>query len=138
MAKIIRFEDIEAWKRAKELVVEVYRVTERGIPFRKDMPLKDQIRRAATSVMSNIAEGFSRQTDKEFVHFLYMSLGSAAEVQSQLYIALDLRYIAESDFTNLSGKAQEISRLIHGFIKYLKTGTKSGPVRRTPQSGVHR
>jgi len=100
MAKIRQFEDIEAWKKARILVKEVYKVTAEG-KFSKDFSLKDQIRRAAVSIISNIAEGFSRQTDQEFVQFLHIAKGSTSEVQSQLYIALDLGYISQEEFSKL-------------------------------------
>ncbi|MCK4392504.1 four helix bundle protein [Candidatus Bipolaricaulota bacterium] len=119
MVQIKRFEDIEAWKKARVLVKEIYQTTGKG-KFAKDFSLKDQIRRAAVSVMSNIAEGFSRQTDKEFIQFLFMSKGSVSEIQSQLYIANDLGYIDEEEFTGLYHDADEIARLISGFIRYLK------------------
>ena len=84
MAKIEKFEDIQAWQKARQLVTEVYKVTAESEGWRKDFSLRDQIKRASVSIMSNIAEGFCRQTDKEFVQFLYMAKGSASEVQSQL------------------------------------------------------
>jgi len=119
MANIRRFEDIEAWKKGRELAKDVYTVTSKG-KFTKDYGLKDQIRRAVVSVISNIAEGFSRQTDKEFVQFLFIAKGSAAEVQSQLYIAVDLGYISQEEFTKLYNQADEVARLLAGFTKYLK------------------
>lgn len=119
MAKISRFEDIEAWKKARELVKEIYQLTEGNIKFKNDFALKDQIRRSAVSVMSNIAEGYARQTDKEFIKYLYISIGSNAEVQSQLYLAFDLIYINKDEFEKLYSKSVEISKLIRGFIKYL-------------------
>jgi len=117
--KIERFEDIEAWKKARELVNSVYSLTSKG-PFAKDYSLKDQIRRASISAMSNIAEGYARQTDKEFVQFLYIALGSVAEIQSQFYIARDLGYIANDEFSRIYEMAGETARIIVGFIKYLK------------------
>ena len=117
--KIERFEDIQAWQKARELVRSIYEITSRG-DFAKDYSLKDQIRRASVSVMSNIAEGFSRQTDKEFTQFLHIALGSVAEAQSQLYIAQDLRYISKEDFNKIYKLGSETARLITGFIKYLK------------------
>jgi len=83
MSKIEKFEDIEAWRKARVLVKEIYRSTDREA-FRKDWALKDQIRRAATSIMSNISEGFSRQTDKEFIQFLYIAKGSSPSCTSGL------------------------------------------------------
>lgn len=117
--KIERFEDIEAWQKARELVKGIYQVTGEG-EFAKDHSLKDQIRRASISAISNIAEGFSRQTDKEFVQFLGIAKGSASEVQSQLYVALDLKYISGTAFKQLYELSEETIRLISGFIKYLR------------------
>jgi len=108
--KIERFEDIEAWKKARELVNSVYSVTSEG-PFAKDYSLKDQVRRASVSVMSNIAEGYARQTDKEFVQFLHIALGSVAEIQSQFYIARDLGYIADAEFNQVYEMASETARI---------------------------
>ena len=117
--KIERFEDVEAWKKARELVNSVYSVTSKG-PFAKDYSLKDQVRRASISVMSNIAEGYARQTDKEFIQFLSIAKGSASEVQSQLYVALDLKYISAATFKQLYELSEETIKLLSGFIKYLK------------------
>ena len=117
--KIGRFEDIQAWQKARELVKSIYQVTREG-DFAKDYSLKDQIRRASVSIMSNIAEGYARQTDKEFIQFLHMAKGSASEVQSQLYVAFDLGYISEVQFKELYELLEETIRLISGFIRYLK------------------
>ena len=117
--KIERFEDIQAWQKAGELVKVIYQSTDGG-SFARDYSLRDQIRRASVSVMSNIAEGFARQTDKEFVQFLHVASGSVAEVQSQLYVAKDLGYISDEEFGRIGGLAGETARLITGFIKYLK------------------
>lgn len=117
--KIEKFEDIKAWQISRELVREIYRITNRD-KFAKDFGLKDQVRRAAVSIMSNISEGFERGSDKEFNQFLNYSRGSAAEVKSQLYIALDLEYIDENEFRNLYTKCTDISKIIMGFISYLK------------------
>ncbi len=100
------------------MVKEVYRVTGIG-EVSKDFALKDQIRRTAISVVFNISEGFARKSNKEFRQFLYRAHGSIAEVQSALYIARDLNYIEEKEFKHLYKKADEISRMIAGFIKYL-------------------
>ena len=96
-----------------------YAVTSDG-NFAKDYGLKGQIRRASVSIMSNIGEGFSRQTNKEFVQFLHVAKGSASEVQSQLYIAQDLEYISNKEFDETYELSSEAARLITGFIKYLK------------------
>jgi len=120
---INRFEDIQAWQKARELVKELYCVTKENEHFRSDFSLQYQIRRASISIVSNIAEGYSRQTDREFIQFLYIAKGSATEVQSQLYIALDLKYISQSTFDKLLGLTEEVIKLISGFIRYLKKET---------------
>ncbi len=117
--KIEKFEDIQAWQKARELVKSVYRITSRG-GFAKDYSLKDQIRRASVSIISNIAEGFARQTNKEFSQFLHIALGSVAEVQSQLYVAQDLNYISKEEFGRIYELSSEVARLVTGFIKYLQ------------------
>lgn len=119
MAKFERFEDIVAWQKARVLVSEIYKTSSDG-KFSKDYGLKDQIRRAAVSIMSNIAEGFARRTNKEFARFLYISHGSVAEVQSLLYVALDQHYINETIFKTLYAACDEISKMISGLISYLE------------------
>lgn len=118
--KINRFEDIDSWKKGRELVGMVYLITGEE-KFSRDFGLRDQIRRSVISIMSNIAEGFSRQTDKEFIQFLYIARGSASELQSQLYIAMDLQYITENTFREAYELAQDTLKLISGFIRYLKS-----------------
>lgn len=120
MSKIRRFEDIKAWQKARELVKEVYRVC-RVESFKRDYSLIDQIRRASISIMANIAEGFARRTSKEFINFLGMAHASAAEMQSHLYVALDQSYITGEKFQKLYSEAEEISRMIQGFSKYLRS-----------------
>src|SRR6202012_3122572 len=97
---ITQFEDIEAWKLGRELTRAIYRVSKAG-EFGRDFALRDQIRRAAVSVTSNIAEGFERGGNREFVQALAVAKGSAGEVRSQLYVALDEGYIREAEFTEL-------------------------------------
>lgn len=125
MAKIEKFEDIKSWKQARELVRIVYFTTNSGA-FCKDFGLKDQIKRAAVSIMSNIAEGFDREGNREFVHFLYIAKGSAAEVQAQLYVALDAEYINKEQFEEMYNLASEVGRLIGGFIRYLSNSDLKG------------
>lgn len=123
MGKIERFEDIKAWQLSRELVKKIYAVSgDSG--FSKDFGLRDQIRRASVSVMSNIAEGFERYTDSEFARFLVMARGSTAEVRSQIYIAFDLNYISEKEFLSLKEDCEIISRHIWNLIKYLKGSKK--------------
>src|SRR6187455_1015360 len=97
MATILRFEDIDGWKMARDLTNDIYRVTSDG-QFGRDFGLCNQIRKASVSIMSNIAEGFERDGNKEFCNFLSIAKGSAGEVRSQLYVALDQNYITESQF----------------------------------------
>ena len=117
--KIERFEDIEAWRLGRELTTDVYRVTDTG-NFTKDFGLRDQIRRASGSVMHNIAEGFDSGTNAEFVRFLCYAKRSCTEVQSELYVALDQRYISATEFKTLYEAARLIRSKIGAFIQYLK------------------
>lgn len=123
MAKIIRFEEIKSWQLAREVVREIYLLTQKSV-FSKDYVLKDQIRRASISVMSNIAEGFERYSAKEFIQYLVIAKGSIAEVRSQIYIASDLKYISEEDFLSMKDKCESISRHLSNFISYLKQSRK--------------
>jgi four helix bundle protein len=122
--KIDRFEDIEAWQEARRLVQMIYEVIKQDENFRKDFRLVNQIQGAAVSSMSNIAEGFSRQSNREFIQFLYISKGSAAEVQSELYVALDQNYVDQGTFSKIYNQADKVSKLDSGFIKYLMTQIK--------------
>ena len=121
---IRRFEDIDAWKEARKLVNLVYRAIDSNEYFQKDYRLVNQIQGAAVSSMSNIAEGFSRRSNKEFIQFLFISKSSVAEVQSQLYVALDQKYIDNKAFKNLYSQAETVSKLTSGFIKYLRSQLK--------------
>lgn len=123
--KLEKFEDIIAWQKARELTKDIYQVTSIG-KFEKDFSLKDQIRRSSISVVSNIAEGFERGGNKEFIHFLYIAKGSCAELRAQLYIASDLLYINDVEFNNAYSKAIEINKLLYGFISYLKNSNLKG------------
>jgi len=117
--KIERFEDIKAWQEARVLVKMVYAVVDSDQRFSSDYKFREQIHSAAVSVMSNIAEGFSRRSTKEFIQFLFIAKGSVAEVQSQLYVALDQSCINEEKFDELYSKSDEVARLTSGFIRYL-------------------
>ena len=111
--KVERFEELIAWQKARTLTSDVYKVTGQGM-FSKDFGLKDQMRRAAVSIMSNIAEGFERGRPAEFHQFLSVAKASCAELRSQLYIALDAGYVSESLFDELMIKAVEVGRIIGG------------------------
>ena len=117
--KINRFEDIESWKKARLLTQQIYQVSVAGL-FSRDYGLRDQIRRASVSIMSNIAEGFERDGNKEFAQFLSIAKGSVGEVKSQFYVALDAGFIDQVQFTNLYGQADETGKLIGGFRNYLQ------------------
>lgn len=118
MAKISRFEEIQAWQKARELVKKVYLISNSKM-FGKDFGLRDQIRRTAVSIMLNIAEGFARKTDREFIQFLIIAHSSAGEVQAALYVALDQEYVTGKQFEALYSMADETSRMIMGFRNYL-------------------
>jgi four helix bundle protein len=125
MATIQSFEDIDAWQKARQLSKMVYEYTKQDA-FKKDYGLCDQIRRAAVSVMSNIAEGFDRSGNKEFIQFLFIAKGSTAEIESQLYVALDNGYINEEQFTEVTSLTNVIKSLLSGFIRYLKKSDMKG------------
>ena len=122
---IKRFEDLDCWKKSRELSSTVYQVTGAG-DFARDFALKDQIRRASISMLSNIAEGFERGGDKEFLHFLAMAKGSCGEVRAQLYVALDQKYLSQQVFDFLLKSVEEIGRMISGLMKYLGTSELKG------------
>lgn len=113
--RIEKFEDIIAWRKSKELVLKIYASFN---PI-KDYSFRDQIQRAAVSIMNNIAEGFERMGDKEFRKFLFIAKGSCGEVRSMLYLALDLQYINKRDFDEIYNQSLEVSKIISGFIKKL-------------------
>ena len=123
MGKFNSFEEINSWQKSRIFNKRIYLITE-NTNFKKDFDLTRQIRRASISISSNIAEGFERNTDKEFIYFLYVAKASAGEVRSQLYLAFDLEYITKEEFEKLLESATEISRLIAGFIKYLESSRK--------------
>ena len=118
--KIHRFEEIQAWQESRKLVNQIYETTQTKKDFNTDYRLINQIQAAAVSTMSNIAEGFARRSNKEFIQFLFISKSSAAEVQSQLYVALDQNYINKTQFQTIYNQAETVSKLTSGFIKYLK------------------
>lgn len=123
MAKIQRFEDIEAWGKARKLAGEIYRNTCSG-QFSKDFGLKDQIRRSAVSVMANIAEGFGRKTNKDFANFLYNAKASAMEVMNHLYVALDQEYIEKPKFDKLYMELERIRKMLVSLIRYLEANPR--------------
>lgn len=125
MSTITRFEDIRAWQTARQLTNAIYDMTEQGT-FARDYGLRNQIQRAAVSVMSNVAEGFESRTQALFIDFLGRAKGSAGEVRAQLYVALDRGYIVQDQFDVAYALADKAARQIHGFMTYLesKRGTR--------------
>lgn len=119
--RIERFEDLHAWIKARELVREVYAISLAG-----DLAMRDQLRRAAVSIAANIAEGFERDGDREFLQALSCAKGSAGEVRSLLTLALDLNYVDPSRYGTARGLAEEASRLIAGLMRYLKASEFRG------------
>src|SRR5258708_31645996 len=138
MARIERFEDIEAWKKGREFRKAIYACGKVGM-FARDFGLRDQIRRASVSITSNIAEGFERGGNREFIQFLSNSKGSCGEVRDRLYVALDEEYISKDQFDSLYNTTVEISPLISGFIKYLQQSEMRGSKfkTRTPTPAVN-
>ncbi|MCK4649338.1 four helix bundle protein [bacterium] len=128
--RIQRFEDVECWKEAKVLVNMVYEAINKSEKFKRDYRLRDQATAAAVSTMSNIAEGFSRQSNKEFIRFLYISKSSASEVQSIFYVALDQGYIERETFDKIYSQADKVSQIDSGFIKYLSKQRKNAKTQK--------
>lgn len=114
------FEDIESWKEARKLVKEIYSYFANV----KDYSFRDQIQRAALSIMSNIAEGFDRGSNKEFIQFLIISRGSVSEVKSLSYAVIDIGYIDEKTFNNISEQCFKLKNLLNGFIRYLRSSNR--------------
>jgi len=123
MSGITRFEDIQAWQTARELTNLVYTLTNRA-GFNRDFGLRDQIRRAVVSVMSNIAEGFESRTDVQFINFLGMARASAGEVRAQLYIAHDQGYLKDEEFNETYVLAEKCARQVARFISYLEANPR--------------
>ena len=128
MPTITRFEEIEAWQTARELTRLIYEYTEDG-KFARDFGLKNQIRRASVSIISNIAEGFESQTQAQFIRYLGIAKASAGEARSQLYVVRDLQYIKEEQFSTVFQLAEKNSRQIANFIMYLESHPPSSKLR---------
>ena len=128
MATVQQFEELEIWKTARVLTRGVYALTRAGA-FSRDFGMRDQMQRAAVSVMNNIAEGFESRTQRVFIDLLGRARGSGGEVRSMLYIALDLGYISEAQFAELRELAEKVSRQIYRFIRYLESRPNDARVR---------
>lgn len=120
MSTITRFEEIEAWQTARLLTRELYAVSASGA-FAKDFGLRDQMRRAAVSILSNIAEGCESRTQALFINYLGHAKGSAGELRAQLYVALDVGYLDQAQFARLCDLADKASRQVDRFMTYLES-----------------
>ena len=120
MAKVEHFEDLEVWKLARKLTGKIYSLSRAGV-FAKDFGFRDQICRAAVSIVSNIAEGFERRSNSQFVQFLAIANGSAGEVRAQLYIALDLDYITRTQFQDVFDDIVCIGKMLTSLSRHLRT-----------------
>lgn len=117
---VTRFEDLEIWQKARKIVNLIYTLTG-NTRFSKDYSLKDQMRRCAVSLMANIAEGFSRRTDREFCQFLFIGKSSAADLQSHVYVALDQGYLTQPEFDKIYSELDQESRMLSNLIKHLSS-----------------
>ena len=126
MATIKSFEELPVWKDARKFANKIYNLT-REFPKEENYGLASQITRATISVGSNIAEGFDRYSKKDFIKFLIIARGSISEIQNDLYIALDLKYINQNDFQEAYALAKDLGKQINGFIKYLRSYDKNNP-----------
>jgi four helix bundle protein len=129
-----RFEDIEAWQKARELTCEIYAVSGHG-SFSKDFALRDQIRSSGVSIMANIAEGFERDGNAEFIQFLAVAKGSAAEVRSHAYVALDQGYVTNAEFDRLSANSTAVGRMLAALMTYLRRSGTRGLKFKTESNG---
>jgi four helix bundle protein len=133
MSTINKFEDLEVWQNARLLSREIYALTDSS-SFSKDFALKSQILRSCGSIMDNIAEGFERDGKKEFLQYLSIAKGSAGELRSQLYRALDNNYINEEQFNSLFNECSSISKMITSLMNYLKNSDLNGIKYKKPQT----
>lgn len=118
--KLTRFEDLQSWQEARKLVNMVYDAINSSPEFQKDIRLRDQCKAASTSVMGTIPEGFARRSNKEFIQYLFISLSSAAELQSHFYVALDQKYINQEIFDRICKKAEKVGKMDSNLITYLR------------------
>ncbi len=125
MSKIDRIEDIIVWQKAKSLTVEIYKASNHG-NFARDFGLRDQIRRAAVSIPSNIAEGFGRGGNREFLQFLSIAKGSLFELKTQLIIANEIGYLDNEIFIKISNDSDEVGKMLTSFMNYLSNSDIKG------------
>ena len=122
---IRQFEDLEVWQLARVLCQDIYKITNDDL-FSRDFRFRDQIRASSGSIMDNIAEGFERNGNKEFVQFLYIAKGSCGELRSQLHRSFDNQYITQENYNTLNNKTLQVSKSISGFIQYIKNSDYKG------------
>ena len=125
MSTVKKFEDLQVWQKSRAVNVQIYKLSNKNT-FSRDFALRDQIRRAAISIVSNIAEGFERNGNKEFNQFLSIAKGSAGEIRAQLYIAKDLEYITEEEFNDTMSSLAEVSKMLSGLMNYLRITEMKG------------
>ena len=126
MGQTKQLEDMEVWQAAKQVVTEVYRLTRDGA-LAKDYGFKDQLQRAAVSIMANVADGYERGGNRELIQFLYIAKGSAAQTRSLVHAAKDLGYLSEEQRSSMLERLVSIGRQLGGFIRYLEQGPKAMP-----------
>jgi four helix bundle protein len=133
--KLTRFEDLECWQEARKLVSMVYDAIAASPEFQKDMRLRDQCKGASISVMGAIPEGFARRSNKEFIQYLFISLSSAAELQSHFFVALDQKYVTQETFDRIYQKAERVGKMDSTLITYLReSDRKFTETRKTRQT----
>ncbi|MFN8206630.1 MAG: four helix bundle protein [Bacteroidales bacterium] len=125
MATVKRFEDLETWKLSREICKDVFRLCQKP-EISRDFSLQDQMKRSSGSIMDNIAEGFERGGNKEFMHFLYIAKGSSGELRSQLYRALDRNFLSQEEFEAIKERVLCESNSLGKLIVYLKTSEYKG------------
>jgi four helix bundle protein len=133
MATVDKFEDLEVWRQARQLTVQIYALARHG-DFAKDYGFRDQICRAAVSIVSNVAEGFERRSNSQFLQFLDIAAGSAGELRAQLYIALDLGYVTQAQFQDAFSAAVSISKMLASLIRHLRASPNRPQKPPTPPS----
>ena len=140
LAKVARFEDLDVWQLARAVTRKIYVLTRKG-GFLQDFGLRDQICRAAVSILSNIAEGFERRTDKSMLQFLTFAKGSAGEVRAQLYIALDIGYISQDEFDSVYADIVRIGKMLTNLVQYYRNDMRpyaDPPIRRSDHAPIRR
>ncbi len=126
MATVDKFEDLEVWQQARQLTAHIYSLARQG-DFAKDYGFRDQICRAAVSIVSNVAEGFERRSNSQFLQFLDIAVGSAGELRAQLYVALDLAYISSNQFNALYADVTAIGKMLTSLIRHLRSSPNHPP-----------